>query len=353
MHFEQSNGWARFQQAAGKNVYVVSPLRVTPFTAALERRDSEGIAVEKRIAGPLKFLEINGWALPQDSTVSRHEQVLRDIGKRTGAVFVRWTPTREFPISNISRSGAIPLTFEKNIRGAGQFPNRSGLNIIEPCILTRQVPPRATLLIDLTKSEKELLNDMHEKTRYNIHLSVRKGVAADEVNPKDGFSIFWALMQDTAQRDKIGIHPRKYYEMMLQELNAPGEAQAHLFIAKHQGKPLAAAILITCGDTATYLHGGSSSMDRNLMAPHLLQWKMIQFAKAQGMKWYDMWGISPQDTRYKTQDTKPDSWAGITRFKMGFGGEEKEGAGTYDVVVKQFLYKLLTLAQTAKSILKM
>jgi lipid II:glycine glycyltransferase (peptidoglycan interpeptide bridge formation enzyme) len=178
------------------------------------------------------------------------------------------------------------------------------------------------------------------------------------VDAKEGFASFWRLMQDTAHRDKIGIHPEEYYRKMLEIMefynqDSPpnkGETErgcrAHLFIATFENTPLATAILITYEDTATYLHGGSSSMDRNLMAPHLLQWKIIQFAKAQGMRWYDMWGISPQDT-------KPDSWAGITRFKMGFGGKAQEGAGTYDVVVKQSLYKLLTLAQIVKSILKM
>ncbi|KKQ41252.1 MAG: hypothetical protein US58_C0003G0035, partial [Candidatus Magasanikbacteria bacterium GW2011_GWA2_37_8] len=38
------------------------------------------------------------------------------------------------------------------------------------------------------------------------------------------------------------------------------------------------------------------------------------------------------------------SYAGITRFKLGFGGEVKENPGTFDVVIgkkKYFLYKFL------------
>src|SRR3989338_3534382 len=346
MHFEQSNGWARFQQAVGKNVYMVSPSGVVPFSAARERRDGEGIAVEKCIIGSLKFLEINGWTLPSGNTLQKYEQVLLDIGKRVDAVFVRWTPPWKIPNP---KSQILKLD--------------TTLNVTIPQILVRQVPPRATLLTDLTKSEEELLNDMHEKTRYNIHLSERKGVVARSVNAKEGFASFWQLMQDTAHRDKIGIHPEEYYRKML-ELMEPynkdfppskGETErgcrAHLFIATFGNTPLASAILITCGDTATYLHGGSSSMDRNLMAPHLLQWKMMQFAKDQGTRWYDMWGVAPealrtQNSKLKTQNY---SWAGITRFKMGFGGKVQEGAGTYDVVCKPFVYKLLSAAQSARS----
>ena len=328
MHFQQSNEWARFQQALGRRVFIISPSSFVPFQLKKTLADGEGIMIERNIMGRLRYLEVDGW-IPRSVEPDQMVHYLRGAGRGSGAVFVRWTLLREFPIPN------------------SQFPNSKDITVVEPRVLTRQIPPKATLVIDLSKSEEELLKDMHEKTRYNIHLAERKGVIIQRIqhNDQDGFTNFWRLMRETAARDKIGIHPQSYYRMMLEDL-AEGDVQAHIFLAEYSGEPIATAILITHIDTATYLHGGSSNVHRNLMAPHLLQWRMIQQAKQQGYHWYDFWGIAPQGENFQGHP-----WTGITRFKMGFGGEVREGAGTFDIIIRPHLYQLLSIVKNTRSYL--
>ena len=76
------------------------------------------------------------------------------------------------------------------------------------------------------------------------------------------------------------------------------------------------------------------------MAPHLLHWKIIKDAKQQGYQCYDFWGIAP--TQVKNEQR---SWAGLTRFKKGFNGEEINYAGTFDFVYNQFWYKLYNIGK--------
>ena len=57
-----------------------------------------------------------------------------------------------------------------------------------------------TFQLDLTKSEDELLKNMHHKTRYNIGLAGRKGL---RLTGGDDIGEFWKLLKKTAKKDKF------------------------------------------------------------------------------------------------------------------------------------------------------
>lgn len=191
-------------------------------------------------------------------------------------------------------------------------------------IKTIDVQPSKTLILDLKKSEEELLKEMHQKTRYNIRLAEKKGVEIFPVGTdmiEAEFENFWELMRITKERDAFRIHEKKHYQKMLEI------GFVKLYLAKKDEKILAAALVSFFGDTATYIHGASSDEDRNLMAPLLLQWEMIKAGKGRSCQYYDFYGIDEK------------KWPGVTRFKKGFGGEELNFPGTFDLIFNNFVYK--------------
>lgn len=196
----------------------------------------------------------------------------------------------------------------------------------------RSIQPTHVLLLDLAQSEEELLKNMREKTRYNIRLAERKGLELG-INNGD-FERFWQLLNQTAKRDSIKLHPKKYYEQMLKIV------PCSIISITHGGQWLAAGLFIGFGDTFTYVHGGSSNEHRDLMAPYLMQWSAIKLAKTNGYRYYDFGGVNPEKTSDPDFRTK---WAGITRFKKGFGGLIHSYAGAYDLPINNLGYKLYKL----------
>jgi lipid II:glycine glycyltransferase (peptidoglycan interpeptide bridge formation enzyme) len=176
-----------------------------------------------------------------------------------------------------------------------------------------------TIILDLSKTEDKLLKEMHQKTRYNIRLAEKKGVKIREAAEGE-FEKFWELMSQTVNRDGFRLHEKDYYEKMI-EVDG-----VKLFLGEAENKILCSGIFSFFGDTAVYLHGASSNENRELMAPHILQWELARRAKALGFKYYDFFGVDEK------------KWPGVTRFKRGFGGKEVNYPGTFDVIFDIFKY---------------
>jgi len=192
----------------------------------------------------------------------------------------------------------------------------------------REVQPQHTLVIDLRQTEDELLAAMHHKTRYNIRLAQKKGVKVRFSTEAKDLEHFLTLAHDVHERSAFHYHPADYYRALVEVLGAAG--QLEIALAEYEHEILAAHLIITFHNTTTYAHGASSSKARSVMAPHLLQWETMQRAKQKGQHWYDFYGVAMQG--------KLPAWAGITRFKEGFGGQHRSYKGAYDFVLDRFGY---------------
>ena len=69
--------------------------------------------------------------------------------------------------------------------------------------------------------------------------------------------------------------------------------------------------LLFFGNTATYLHGASSDIYRDVMGPFALHWQAMRDAREQGCSFYDFGGVNGATFQ-------SEKWEGITRFKVGF-----------------------------------
>jgi lipid II:glycine glycyltransferase (peptidoglycan interpeptide bridge formation enzyme) len=210
------------------------------------------------------------------------------------------------------------------------------------------VQPRRTILVDLAPEPEELLRRMKQKTRYNIRLAARKGVTVRAGTEAD-LASFYELLEITAQRDGFGIHTRAYYEAAHQLFVPAG--QGRLLLAEYGGQLLAGLVVLGMGGngrggTACYMYGASSDRHRNLMPTYLLQWEAMLWAKEQGCRAYDLWGVPDEDEEILEGEftrRNDDLW-GVYRFKRGFGGRLVRTVGAWDLVYAPLRYRLYSAA---------
>ena len=197
-----------------------------------------------------------------------------------------------------------------------------------------QIQFRNTMLIDLTRGEDELLAAMKPKTRYNVRLAQKKGVAIRSGDLGD-LDLLYRLYTETAQRDAFIIRPIDYYRDAWGSFIQAG--LAHPLIAAVDGQAVAGLILFRFADRAWYMYGMSSHLHRDKMPNHLLQWEAMRWAKVQGCTVYDLWG-APDELN------ESDSMWGVYKFKDGLGADFAPHAGAHDFVVSRPGYWAYTQA---------
>jgi lipid II:glycine glycyltransferase (peptidoglycan interpeptide bridge formation enzyme) len=197
-----------------------------------------------------------------------------------------------------------------------------------------QVQFRNTVLIDLSPPDDALLASMKQKTRYNIRLAGRKGVAVRKGTPAD-LGMLYRMYAETSMRDGFTIRGENYYLDLWKTFMAQDEPTCQPLIAEVDGEPVAGVMVFCFARRAYYLHGMSRTVHREKMPNYLLQWEAMKYARSAGCITYDLWGAP------EVFDESDSMW-GVFRFKRGLGGEVLRTIGAYDLPIRPTYYKLYT-----------
>lgn len=199
---------------------------------------------------------------------------------------------------------------------------------------------KANFLIDLTKSEEELLSSLHKKHRYNLNYAKKNGVTVRETTDDGDLDIFCNLYKETGLRQKFYYRNNRYLHTMWDVFKKEGLAK--LLIAEHKSEPLAAWILLSYGGVLYYPYGGSTEKMKNLFASTVLGWESLMLGKRMGLKTFDMWGASAD-----LNDTD-DEYHGFSIFKSKFGADHVVYIDSYDMVLNENLYKAFNFANNLR-----
>ncbi len=264
-------------------------------------------------------------------------------------------PTKEV-ISELVKIGkeekCIFIQLEPNVERLNPPAGKAGIKDLRFKSLVPAAHPlftKYTFVLDLAKSEEEILKDMHQKARYNIKVAQKNGVEISEDNSDKSFKEYLRLTKETTERQKFYAHTEEYHIKMWEALQVKSEKlkvqsldknklTAHLLVAKYKGQILTSWILFVFKDTLYYPYGASSSENREVMSSNLVMWEAIRLGKELGLKKFDMWGaMGPEPD-------KKDPWYGFHSFKEKYGPKHVEFIGSYDLVINPVLYNFYKVA---------
>ena len=168
-----------------------------------------------------------------------------------------------------------------------------------------------TLILDLNKSEDELLEAMTKKTRQYIRKSGREGVTLKQVTSREEIAKCLGIYHETATRANFALHGDDYYYDVHEKLG-----DASVIFGAYEGEKLLSFVwLAVSGKTAFELYGGMNDRGQESRANYALKWHAITTCKRWGIARYDMNGLLND---------------GVSTFKQGFASHEDMLAGTFD-----------------------
>ena len=243
-----------------------------------------------------------------------------------------------------------------------------------------------TFVLDLDKTEEELLKNMRSFTRRNIQKGIKNKIIVREAR-YDELEIVKEILDATCERKHFMNRDLKYFQdmynafkkdeqiqfiiaeidtkKMLEDLDKEKkELKENLDKAMRQGAkedkikkhkealekvekeieevnkireqygdiiPASTGVFMTFGDEVLYLFGGNKKEFMHFGTPYVVQWEMIKYGLKHNFKRYNFYGISGNFD-------KNDKDYGIYDFKKGFTGYVEELIGEYCYPVSLYYY---------------
>lgn len=176
-----------------------------------------------------------------------------------------------------------------------------------------------TRVLDLTKSNDQLLSEMRKSTRYEIRRVQKMGIHVEQSDDERLIDRFVKLQEETARREHFVPFSKEY---LLEQFRAFKQDNAvQLFFVREGSDPsqkdriLSMAFVIFYRAEAVYHYAASNAESRSFPAAHAIQWAIIHEAKKRGYTTYNLWGDVPDD------QLGTHRFSGPSLFKRGFGGE--------------------------------
>ena len=290
--FLHSWNWGEFNKNTGEKIWRVGifdgdELQTAALIIKVKAKRGSFLFVPQ---GPVMNYESR--IMNQELLLNKFFDYLEKIGREERVGFIRVSPALENTSENL------------NIFKSGGFRNAP----------VHMMHPETTWLLDITKSEDEILKGMRKTHRNLIRRAGKEGVEIVQSVDEKYLKSFYEIHMETVGRHKFVPFA---YDYIKEEINSfKNDNQINIFSAKYKNEIISSAVVVLYGDQAFYHHGASSSMYSKIPASYLVLWEAIKEAKKRNKKVFNFYGIVENKPKHP--------WFGLSKFKKGFGGYKKE-----------------------------
>src|SRR5437773_6086461 len=175
-------------------------------------------------------------------------------------------------------------------------------------LAARSAPKFYGHTLDLRGGAEELTTRFTSPVRRAIRKAERSDVSAVVVRNRAAIDAVYQLHVQTRRRHGLPPQPASFFLNIYEHIVRPG--LGFIVLARHERRPISAAIFFRFGKNALYKYGASDKRFQEFRANNLVIWHGIQFLARNGA----------EKLHFGRTDREND---GLRRFKLSWGTEEE------------------------------
>jgi len=188
-----------------------------------------------------------------------------------------------------------------------------------------------THLLDLSKLEEELLNNIKKKDRYYINRAIKEWVQIRIDNKPDHIESLIKMHQNHANRNNWKNTYSAFSTDFVYNLYKSFWNNISTISASFNWEIESILMTIKFWKTCTYYIAASNIKNPKFSPNYLCQWEAIKKAKADWALTYNFWWVSPDNN-----PKHPIAW--VTKFKRKFAGYDYSLLHAQDLVLSPRYY---------------
>ena len=166
-----------------------------------------------------------------------------------------------------------------------------------------------TIYIDLSFPLDILRNNLQSRWRSYLKKVEQSNLKMiNDKSQEELYDVFSKMYEEMHQR-KGFVEYVDIEEYRALQMNLPVPFKMKVLACELEGIPQAAIICAALGEMGIYVLGATSDEGLKNRGSYLLHWKMLEWLKNEGFRWYDLGGIDPEKT------------PGTAQFKYGLAGK--------------------------------
>lgn len=202
----------------------------------------------------------------------------------------------------------------------------------------RENLPESNIIIDITKTNEELLREMNKSSRVRVRKWIENGITFRTLQEHE-YQKFYNKRQTTADKKWFNTISENQYTKLIKELIQT--KTGNVVITEKDGEILAGSIVIYDDKNMVWLYGFADRTHNTIGGQQYLKFKTFERAREQGFTTFDLMGGAP--TGFPEHEL-----TSVSAFKESIGGKKIEYTGNFDIILNPRLYKIFKRLFTLK-----